>query len=164
MTPGEAVEVLPLLRGAALDHVAVAVRDPEPFGRPGGERGEGDRVNGAQSPLPGSPLARNELRASGTEHRRVWVGVQAPEVIAPKIAYVLEQLLIAARIPHRVERVEHGRPSGKVAEWDLFYGDAPPAVSQGGASGTGLLAVSRTRPAATTRTMRASPTAATQAP
>ena len=45
-----------------------------------------------------------------------------------------------------------------------IHGDAPPAVSQGGASGTGLLAISRTRPAATTRTMRASPTAATQAP
>ena len=44
-----------------------------------------------------------------------------------------------------------------------IHGDAPPAVSQGRLR-TGLLAVSRTRPAATTRTMRASPTAATQAP
>ena len=33
MTPGEPVEGLPLLRGAALDHVAVAVRDPEPAAR-----------------------------------------------------------------------------------------------------------------------------------
>jgi hypothetical protein len=46
-----------------------------------------------------------------------------------------------------------------------IHGEAPPpAVSQGGASGTGLLAVSRTRPAATIRTMMANPTAATQAP
>jgi hypothetical protein len=84
-------------------------------------------VSDARSPAPSSSLSGTERRAPGTDPARVRVGVQAPEAMAPKIAYALEQLLIAARVPHRVERVEHGRPGGGDAEWDLFYGDSPPS-------------------------------------
>src|SRR5260370_29707088 len=48
------------------------------------------------------------------------VGVAAPDTIAAKISYALEELLTAARVPHRVERAE------AAAGWDLFYGDHPP--------------------------------------
>jgi hypothetical protein len=84
-------------------------------------------VSDARFPAPSSPSSGAERRAPGTGPARVLVGVQAPEAMAPKIAYALEQLLIAARVPHRVERVEHGRPGGGDTGWDLFYGDSPPS-------------------------------------
>lgn len=51
---------------------------------------------------------------------RVRVDVSAPDAIARKIAYALEELLTAAQVPHRVERAE---VSGGC---DLFYSDRPP--------------------------------------
>src|SRR2546428_6806901 len=51
----------------------------------------------------------------------VRVGVGAPDSMAGKIIYALEELLTAARVPHRVERTETSEG------WDLFYGDRSPA-------------------------------------
>src|SRR5437879_4477845 len=51
----------------------------------------------------------------------VRVGVRAPDSMAGKIIYALEELLTAARVPHRVERTETSDG------WDLFYGDRSPA-------------------------------------
>src|SRR5438093_9061820 len=51
----------------------------------------------------------------------VRVGVGAPDSMAGKIIYALEELLTAARVPHRVERTETSEG------WDVFYGDRSPA-------------------------------------
>jgi len=46
--------------------------------------------------------------------------VCAPDEVVRKVCYALEELLVAAGIPHRVNRAD------ACDGWDLFYGDQPP--------------------------------------
>jgi hypothetical protein len=64
--------------------------------------------------------SRSRAAGRGTSLSCIRVGVEAPEAVAPKIAYALEELLAAARVPHHVERT--AASSG----FDLLYSRQPP--------------------------------------